>query len=167
MKWINSAGGPLILLSDDLVGCWMGVTQKDGPSDYERACLCNDYLCILGINHGVGVVLGDEPLATTWIPSTSLGHPMLIRWVCANDEQQILAYASHAPDDVFTYNVVTYRAPMCRHLLFDSALAGHQLQSDRFLEVSLEPGDYRIDTGVFRPDADTTMVLHRFSRYSQ
>ena len=44
--WLESTGGPLLLLEEDLVPYWHGYLSVSNSSltDYERACEVSDYL---------------------------------------------------------------------------------------------------------------------------
>src|SRR5689334_12776726 len=92
--WVQSDGGPLILLERHLLPEWMGILpSRDGrrsanavatattPSrtDYDRACKINDYVGVVPVGAAHGLVLNDVPLLTTWRKSTE-GGGMIVRW---------------------------------------------------------------------------------------
>jgi hypothetical protein len=75
--WIESAGGPLILLGEHHLNVWSGIFNKSlyakgivvevydfmdaHEADYGKACRVNDYLGIIG----KAFILGEEPMPTT------------------------------------------------------------------------------------------------------
>ena len=61
MAWIESAGGPLVVLPRSLRSAWMGVAADD----YDAACSVDGYLGLLRRPWGDALVLGDEPLRTS------------------------------------------------------------------------------------------------------
>lgn len=156
LKWITSGGGPLVLVPEGLVHLWRGIDN----SDYARACGIPDYIGILPIGAGQGLVLGDEPLQTTWLPDK--GNGTLVRWICADSETSIVAHALQVPDNLFAASGCEFRSQEKCLRLFDSAVAGGSLSPEQFLAVDLEPGRYKVFTALYRPDVSTAILLHRF-----
>lgn len=91
--WVASNGGPLIVLPLEIAHHWRGISpppgvaasegwiwgQPDGPvCDFDRACQVDDYVGMVDVGPGVGLVLGDDPMATTFLPSGDGG--ILLRW---------------------------------------------------------------------------------------
>jgi Immunity protein 21 len=165
MYWVNSAGGPLRFLSEMYIPHWQGVTGGRGQeTDYDRACFVTDYIGMITVDDGYGLVLNDEPLQTTWL-SSSAGHDgMLVRWRYAADETSILNHAVEAPDHAFQHNPIDFIARSERHFLFDAGLSGLNFRMGDSLEISLCPGKYKVDTGLYSPDSETGMILLRFRR---
>src|SRR5689334_6022814 len=62
MRWIASAGGPLVLLPKLLQPRWQGTGGV--PSDYEVACGVEGYAGVIEKAGWRILVLGDEPLQT-------------------------------------------------------------------------------------------------------
>jgi hypothetical protein len=61
LKWIESDGGPLVLMSRELLPYWGGYDQfdldpLDPAHDYGRACSVNDYLGVLPVGPGDALV---------------------------------------------------------------------------------------------------------------
>src|SRR5438105_1432795 len=101
MRWINSEGGPLIILSEDNLDTWKGITGGDAAmTDYHRACQIEDYCGIIRVGDGVGIVLGDEPPQTTWIAIGSQCG-VLVRWKYANDEVSVIKHLQMIPGSAF------------------------------------------------------------------
>jgi len=78
IKWIETTGGPIIILPAVEVENWSGcfstesisakkiVVAEDfldpNESDYGKACQIEDYIEIINFNNSEAVVLGDAPL---------------------------------------------------------------------------------------------------------
>jgi len=161
MEWICSAGGPLILLSQPLLDCWHGGFGREGETDYDRACQIYDYIGIIPVDGGYGLVLGDEPNQTAWLPAESSGAGTLVRWVFASSESDSIQQARALPDDAFQITGLEFVTEHPTHVLFDSALPGSRYQEGGFLKIVLAPGRYAVSTAVYAPDAETSMILHR------
>jgi len=61
-EWIQSDGGPLLLIPSELLHDWGG----DTASDDRRACEVVDEIAPLDLGAGMGLVLGEEPHMTSW-----------------------------------------------------------------------------------------------------
>lgn len=160
--WLESTGGPLILLEDDLVGHWRGyLTRSDsGVTDYERACQISDYLGTVGVASRSGVVLGEEPYSTTWWQSRESDRGLLVRWVCAEDEGQVIDALTALSNGDWERTGVELKNASGRLLLFDSASPGFDI--DTFLLIELPKGSYQVETLHYNPDLQTSLILHRF-----
>jgi hypothetical protein len=165
MFWVSSEGGPLLLLSESCLAEWQGINPRQGgESDYDRACGVEAYLGLVKVGDSYGIVLDDEPLQTTWLEPFDQRPGMFIRWRYADSETAILRHVQHVPDTVFCLDEVEFIVSEARHFLFDAALPGWAVVSGDSLEILLPVGKYKIQTGVYQPDATTAMILHRFIR---
>ena len=154
LHWLNSTGGPLILLERSLLCYWRGTmtNSQSEPSDYDRACNVDDYLGLIDVGSGQALVLGDEPMQTCWWPLT-LCQGILVRWHWAPSEDVV--YKSLAGD----LNNITWenadleiRFSDGDLIVIDSSCLGDDL--DDSLKFQLNPGQYRVDTALFRPNKD-------------
>src|SRR5882724_11999130 len=93
LKWIDSAGGPLILMDQSFVDCWKGnssISPKNpGITDYERACRIDNYIGLVDVGSGNGLVLGDEPMMTSWHSQNTV-EGILLRWQWAPNEKSVV-----------------------------------------------------------------------------
>lgn len=79
MQWIESYGGPLLLLPSELFTEWRGVLTEfdhygydwpypDPPppeeSDYDGACAMEGHIGLISVGDGQAVVLSDKPMST-------------------------------------------------------------------------------------------------------
>lgn len=86
-RWIESAGGPLVVVPAASRACWMGASSRD----YGDACVVDEYLGLLSLDWGAVLVLGDEPLRTTVVPRPE--GPAIVRWLHAPAAEELLALA--------------------------------------------------------------------------
>ncbi|HET7077814.1 MAG TPA: Imm21 family immunity protein [Chloroflexia bacterium] len=179
LTWLASAGGPLLLLPGEYLAAWEGTNPpSEGrildarfrwgdpaavSTDYDRACDVAEYLGLLDVGGGQGLVLGDAPLATAWLPDGDSGRAgMLVRWVSADNEVQILVALAHIPDHVWDPAPLLFPAGSTPLYLFDAAIPGSEV--DNYLTLDLDPGSYLIHTAIYKPDDSTELILHRFRR---
>jgi hypothetical protein len=177
MKWACSEGGPLLLLGLEGIESWGGYEAPlsfDGAdipgadaaicSDYDRACGVTGYLGIIDVGARQGIVLADEPLATTWIPFPAGTGGMLVRWMFAQNEAALLNSLESLPDSVFRSENVHFLVDKPPLVLFDSALPGHSvIGSGEYLIVAIDPGKYSIETAIYSPNERTGSILHRLA----
>ncbi len=163
LEWIESSGGPLLLLSEDLLPAWQGA---DGPfgktTDFERACSTREPIERIRVGSGMGLVLGDEPIATAWMPDAGGAGGVLVRLSSLADQgvaEQALRQGAKGGSPKGSRVVLSVRAPL---VLFDAAHAGTDLPSHT-LRITLPPAEYEVDTLTLQPDANTTLLLHRLA----
>jgi hypothetical protein len=104
LTWIESNGGPLVVLPRALLAAWRGTddplpgeaieaTFRWNPggvaTDYDRACDVRDYAGVIAVGSGEALVLADEPLPTTWLPGHRGG--VFVRWRFGPDEACVAA----------------------------------------------------------------------------
>jgi len=73
---IESAGGPLVLLSDRARVDWTGVAG----ADYERACAVDGYFGVLDVRGDEVLVIGDEPASTALLPTRAADSLVIAKW---------------------------------------------------------------------------------------
>ncbi len=178
MRWVESGSGPLLLLSSELLAEWEGVAiptngrivqanfHRDGPgtatTDYDRACDVEDYIAALPIGGGLGLVLNQEPMATTWQPSDDQAGGLLIRWMYGDPEMDVPELLLHSPAPGWEPEQITFVVGSAPLYLFDAACPGNEL--DDHLTIVLSAGSYVITTALYEPDDRTSLVLHRFTQ---
>ncbi|MFD8074039.1 Imm21 family immunity protein [Streptomyces sp. NPDC059718] len=96
--WVESMGGPLIVVPVSALSAWGGCTEQgmvvgdgDVPDDYDRACAVDDLAGVIpiGDDGGQGLVLGDMPARTCYLPA----HRAFLRWGGADSEAELVAAA--------------------------------------------------------------------------
>jgi hypothetical protein len=183
LKWISKYGGPLLLLSSELLPFWEGSAVPSngrvvearfrwaGPgtlaTDYDKACdVADDYIGLIEINTGKGLVLGDEPLLTAWYPDkNSKRAGAFIRWMHADDEQSVLRALDQALSAHDIWQTEDFTFPVGNHplCLFGATFAGSELEPDDCLTIELDAGIYSIATAIYKPDTRTAVVLHHLA----
>jgi len=166
------------LLDEQALDNWGGVvdpiaaslTEKSWspggkPTDYDRACRIDGWLGVIAVGATQGLVLGDEPMQTAWVPPCTEAGGMMVRWVFAESEDEVVEWLGKIPDAIFRPECL-FRVERPTLLLFDSGLAGRNVKSrpEEYLSIELEPGLYEIETAIYEPDERTCMVVHRFKR---
>jgi hypothetical protein len=158
LTWVESGGGPLIAAPASQLSLWAGGPDDDsGPmetwGDYGRACLVGGLIGLVDIGAGQGLVLGEEPDTTTYLPDERL----FVRWAAADSEAGLVSAAREALpgiewDEELTWDV---DGPV---VLFDSDWPGATPEPGNHLTIDLRPGRYRV-RAVFREDGRNWMIL--------
>jgi Immunity protein 21 len=175
LQWINSNGGPLLLLPSSLLGVWEGADEPEpyrgvearsrwnpgGPAtDYDRACDATELVGTVQVGVGEGLVLADEPLATTWWPAPEIGGGILVRWEYADSDAAAGRWIAAIPGSLPWEPSARFGFAEGPLVLFDSAEAGADPSGPR-LEIALAGGGYDVHTIRWRPDVTTSLLLHR------
>ena len=175
--WVESNGGPLLLLAAGLLVHWEGSDRPSpgrnvvadfrwdpsGPAtDYDRAAdvAQASIIGVLPIATGRGLVLGDEPYATTWIPFDGGRGGLLVRWDYAPDDIKAREQLSRLPTSLDWQHDFVFVSPPGMHTLFDAAFPGADLPAES-LRFELTAGRYGVESVWYRPNAETSFLLHR------
>ena len=156
-EWIESAGGPLVIIARSARNAWKGIATKD----YADACAVEEYVGLLGRVWGDVLVLGDEPLRTTVVyrPEGS----SIVRWMCAPDAEQLLNTAQRVGlDGLHPVETLTVDMRDEPYIIFDSGSDGAGAAS---IEFTPPPQTRGIKTYLIKDDASKIgMILHTFTR---
>ena len=175
-EWID-CNSPLLLVARDHLIAWEGTNvpsngrkveacfrwNPDGPAtDYDRACDIDDYVGVIDVGNGKGIVLGEEPLMTTWRPFSDGG--LLVRWVFAESEEDLISSALNIPIDDYEDSGVSLRISSSSLVLFAACESSEdELYSRIGFEMAL--GDYKILT--CKHDSEQLgLISHRLRRES-
>jgi immunity protein 21 of polymorphic toxin system len=175
VDWVESNGGPLLLLPEALLSDWCG--SDDPPlwrqvqsrfrfnpegvaTDYDRACDVSGFVGALEVGEGFGLVLGDEPLPTVWIPAPFGGY--LARRYVGEDSAVSLALSLLNRIESWQVEVI-FKIVGEPLILFDAAEPGTDITGDRLI-IPVETGDYRLDTALIGPKEMPLLRVHRLSR---
>jgi hypothetical protein len=184
LKWIESAGGPLILISDNVVKLWSGVFNRAAYStdiivdtdnfldpnetDYGKACSIRNYIGVVDIKNNSALVLGDDPMMTTVFNSSDYKIG-IARWYYApenSDEiiDQLLLGLDLESIDNWEFELALNFSSKTQYL-FDSAWDGKRLDNakinDDFLVTHLLDGQYKVSTAIYEPNSETKLFLHK------
>ena len=155
-NWLTSAGGPLILLEKEFLSNWKGVFSND----YNRACAISDYIGLINVGQGKGLIIGDEPFPTLWLPQNKQ-EGLLVCWNYAENEEEVLKFCQKIPEKIWkatNLNLEVLKGPL---ILFDSAASGNDLLDS--LSIGLIPGAYQIKTAIYEPNPLTSLIIHKIS----
>lgn len=158
MRWISSAGGPLVLLPKVLLPRWQGTCGV--PSDYDVACGAEGYVGVIEKAGSQVLVMGDEPLQTAI--SLLNGRLCLVRWVYAPSpgvaESALVAMEpAHLRGPLESVAIRMESSPL---VLMDAGASGEHPGDT--LELELEPGAYRVHVYEFAPARDMKFLVHEF-----
>jgi hypothetical protein len=181
LKWIASAGGPLILISEKSYNLWSGILKRSSyldnqiennndflnaeETDYGKACLVQDYLGIVNVGNDTALVLGDEPLLTTVFLSVD-SRVVIARWYYGEDEESVDSYLKTIDlnsIDNWEFSL-TLKLSCSKQYLVDSACSASMLDkgNNDYLSLNIKQGHYKIWTSIFEPDDKTKLILHKF-----
>ncbi len=163
LRWVESAGGPLLLLETDLLHYWRGNQAPNGePTDYDRACGIDDYLGLITVESRQGLVLGGEPMRTAWWSprSSNFAGGFLVCWVFADSESDVLVALYNLPEESWQETGIEMQITNQRQVLFDSAYSGDEVMDS--IDADLPEGFYRIETLHHMPNDQTSLIVHRF-----
>jgi hypothetical protein len=161
LKWLESTGGPLVLIEQAFLPYWHGYEPiNTGVTDYERACKIADYLGTIKVGPGYGVVLGEEPFSTTWWQPDENRAGLLVRWVYADNEAEVLEAVRSVSTNKWLTMDIEIEMGAGDLVLFDSASAGSAIDSS--ITIRLTPGTYRAQTLHYNPNENISLILHQF-----
>lgn len=162
LVWLNSAGGPLVVLGE---GQWSGVAGSSvaaPESDYELACSVVDYCGRVAPLQETCLIFGDEPLQTT-VLRTPTGF-LALRWVSCKDaltaETALADVPSRLPE---LEPPTTFVVPKGAVQLIEAAssLAAAEAKAN-VLSVAIAPGAYRVSTERYTSAGLFDFIVHRF-----
>lgn len=135
-------------MPEALLPTWRGADGSlQGPTDYDRACEVQHVSGMIRLQGYDVLVLGDEPLLTTWFPAMNGKGGCLVSWGHAPDEAALLDYWRHidkAPREGYEEHDPFFVVEYSTYVLFDSATPGNEIGSA--IRISLEGPRYRVRT---------------------
>ncbi|MFE4412631.1 Imm21 family immunity protein [Streptomyces sp. NPDC093064] len=96
--WVESMGGPLIVIPVSAPAAWHGCTEtgavvgdSTAPDDYDRACAVNELAGVIAVGDSgaQALVLADEPATSCYLPE----YRTFLRWLAAGSETGLKAAA--------------------------------------------------------------------------
>jgi hypothetical protein len=157
MRWINSGGGPLIIIEKRFSTKWGGASKKKGIH-YNIACDTSNYAEVKNIDPFDIVVLGDEPLQTTVINNKK--DQFIVRWRYAESESDVLAALKiFKPEKPLESLSITWTTNEL--VLFDAAEIF--VKGTKHLNIELLENKCIIETFEFSPKKDLSLLLHKIS----
>ncbi|MBO9467928.1 hypothetical protein J7443_22040 [Tropicibacter sp. R15_0] len=167
--WIDTAGGPFLLIEEDLLPSWRGTegwtfeTHGDDDSDYSRACEVQDWVAPITCGTGLAYVLGGDVGALTWIETQGFDGGFLVQWLGIDDEAEILP-ALRSPQmtellasDKAEKCTITVKEPGALRLL-QAAEIGDNIVAPT-LSLRLQAGTYRVSSAC--SETETLIIIVR------
>jgi hypothetical protein len=131
-------------------------SSETRASDYDRACDVDDYIGVLSVGHGEGLVLGDVPSATRWFQHESGIY--LVRWEYAENDTSMEHALSSIPARLPWEHKGTFTVVSSPLELFNAGEPGMERLSAR-LRLELAPGSYDLWWTRYAPDERTAAGL--------
>jgi Immunity protein 21 len=176
-KWINSTGGPIVIISADAIEKWSGCFSTESvqfqkiidaedflnpnETDYGKACQVEKYIEVINFGDNKAIVLGGEPLQTTYLKSDE--DVLLVRWIYAENYESVNHYLQSIKVESWSHNEVVHLSSE-NYVIFDSSEIGFNLKQKESLRFSLKAGNYQIKTCEYKPDSATFLLIHTFER---
>jgi hypothetical protein len=147
VRFADSNGGPLIVMSESAAKTWRGVfddTGKaiygDAPCDYDLACDAGGFelfdvrsakaLSLETPDNGAAIARADGAL--------------IVRWVGADDKETLLTAALAAPDADYKDLAAVFEHDGSRLFVFDAGSDGSAIEMDRVSAIELPAGTYKL-----------------------
>jgi hypothetical protein len=174
MRWIDTLGGPHILLPKELLSSWRGTEgwqDNQDPldrSDYARACRAgNSWLSMIPCGDGQALILGGDDGLVAWLPLAERAGGILMQWIYATDEEvmvdgafnSLVTEALNGPDIEKT-ELLTGPSGIMR--LFDSAEPGDEIRGG-YQDLTLEPGRYLVRAAYVEDPRKFATVIRQIS----
>lgn len=159
VEWVESGGGPLIAVPEEVLPFWSGADGDDLSSDYDRACDVEGLVGLVPVGDSRALVLGDEPASTSYLPE----HGVFVRWSAAESEDELLAVVPAALAAAVWDPEVRWHVPG-PVVLFDAAWPGTASERTDHLRVALEPGRYGVRAAHVEPGPETWVGLVQVRR---
>ncbi|GIF48799.1 beta-phosphoglucomutase-like phosphatase (HAD superfamily) [Asanoa ferruginea] len=158
LPWIDSTGGPLVVVPTSVLPQWRGTgayflanSDSDDWGDYGRACAVNGYAGLIPVGDVQALVLADEPAATTYLAD----RRAFVRWIHARSEEELIGLVPQAIEAAAWEPVGEWVVTEPVEML-DSALAGTE---EPRLAITVAPGTYQVRSAYIAPDQETAMVI--------
>lgn len=178
-EWIETSGGPLILLDSEVAEFWSGILERTSylqgngqlstdfmdplEADYGKACSINGYLGVVNIEKQSAIVFGDEPLPATIVHSSN-HEATIAQWAYGENESEKALQMVDFPALNWNFNEVI-KFNSAEQYLFDAAIDGRRLVAKGdgpiFLRMNLSPGEYQVLSTVYEPNSRTRFILYK------
>ncbi|MBX3442380.1 MAG: hypothetical protein KF774_08225 [Planctomyces sp.] len=168
-RWIESGGGPLILIPAKALADWKGDSQDDDSdcefTDYGRACQVYEYVGVVDCGPRQAAVVVAEPGPTTWLPFGFSGG-VIAKWTYAPGRDEADAALLRLKDPGVLKSIrwdlgsVEVEVDCDTMLLFDSALDRERLRAEDCFEIPVVPGRVKVGAAIYEPTSDLSFVLH-------
>ncbi|MBP8083864.1 MAG: hypothetical protein KAZ87_11750 [Spirochaetes bacterium] len=144
LKWIECDGGPHLILEKRLVESWKADSCE---SHYGKACEIDDYIGLISVADGYGIVISEDVARSTWISAEDHKGGYLAVWDYAEEgisDNFIADKIREAGEELFESTGIECPIQSSELYLF----AACDTETDwiyGFLEFQIEPGIYAVD----------------------
>jgi len=165
IQWIECDGGPHLFVEKRLVEYWMGsnilsddgnvITDKlrfgkqgDIVTDYDRACDIEDYIGIISIGNGHGLVISEDVPRSTWISSEdgNGGFLVVLNYIGEDTEDSLIIEKIRTADDSLFESTNLQFTIQDNHVCLFAACDYGPDWLYEYSESQLKPDTYTIDT---------------------
>lgn len=163
IEWVESGGGPLLLVDRSLLLDWGGGKLGEVMNDYDRACEVETPVGVIRVGDGDGLVLSVDH-ATTFLKLNDEAG-ILIRLDAVESlegAEQFVERIRGIQAAGETFATVSF--PTSSQVLFDSAFDGEWISKHIPIEIDLVPGIYAVTTRRFEPNPEYDMILHHLKK---
>jgi hypothetical protein len=131
-------------------------------SDYERACEQTEYISKIASGSLQVLVLGDEPLQSTFI--SSVGEGTVVRWIsCESEEDASIALADIPVFLPILNPPLSFEIGDHDLYMFDSVLPFDEAVNESIL-FSINPGIYTVSTERYALLGSYDFLIHRLCK---
>jgi hypothetical protein len=172
VEFIDSNGGPLLMLEQDLLPYWGGIDNIggvanphrnrvpfEGPSDYDRAGEVKGWIAPLQVHDRAGVVFWGNHLGLALVSQSEATFFAVRPYYEIEDLQDHIKFVKENPN-CFTKDFETLIS-FGRAIVFDSAFPGLEIIGSR-LVIDALPGIYEVST-YWQKIPDAEVVFHKFN----
>ncbi|MDX3418982.1 Imm21 family immunity protein [Streptomyces sp. MD20-1-1] len=157
LTWVESAGGPVIVMEESLRNLWGGYANFD----YENACKVDGYAGLVTFGKPsapvTGLVINDIPAPTAFMKE----YRSIVQWISSPSDARFVEAVREGIGSVGMWDegpIVRVNGPLA---IFDAALPGIEASTDELLFVEIEPTAYRVRTADIESDTGTCARVHR------
>lgn len=145
LNYIETEGGPFILLPLELKKSWNGTGDEDEgiPSDYEKATQLVTKIGVLELGGGEALVLGDPEVTAYWALDDG---GVFIQRIIGDDDDVVASVVDQALEGKdWTRLPFNFNSGKGKLALFDAAYSYQDSDEDERLKISLSPGTYQVE----------------------
>lgn len=183
IKWIECDGGPHLFIEKRLVGYWMGVIessyndktittklrsgkQSNIITDYDRACDIEEYVGVISIGNGHGLVISEDVPRSTWIPAEdgNGGFLVVLNYISENIEEDLIIEKIKKVDDSLFESTNLQLTIQDNHVCLFAACDYGPDWLYGCCEFKLKPGTYSIYTVDSYDFDECSFRIHRLKQ---
>ncbi len=163
LTWIECDGGPHLVLEKRLAEKWQG---PNCAHHYQQAGEIEDYVGVIPVEDGYGIVISEDVPRSAWIPGTDgQGGYLVVMNYCKEgiDDHVIIGKITKIPDELFNLMGLTVSLRDDTLYLFPACDYGPDWRYG-YSEIHIEPERYTIDTVERYDFDDCSFTVHRIRK---